>query len=162
MADKKEVVETKETAVEKPKTAPTVVTPKQRSPLWYVLGTLVAVVFIILLAGAFRQAHDRQEAARTFDRSSSFGLDDRRMMRGGMMNDRDDISDTTHVSGVVTSIDGSIITVAGNGSSKKVTINDKTEYFGAAQPVKVNDSVQIKGTTSGETFTATRILTSRQ
>lgn len=160
MADKKESKKSNEQAATALVTQ-SAATNHARSPLWYVLGTLIAVVFIILLAGAFKQTFIRQDTGR-FERSAGFGFDDRHMTRGGMMGNRYQMNDDDHVSGVVTALNGSVLTVAGNGATKKVMINDSTEYYGAAQPIKVNDSVRIMGTTSGETFTATRIMISRQ
>ena len=160
MADKKEAEKSNEQAARAHVTQSNT-TNRARSPLWYVLGTLIAVVFIILLAGAFKHALIRQDTGR-FERSAGFGFDDRHMARGGMKGNRDRTNDGAHIRGLVTALNGSVLTIAGNGTTKKVTINDSTEYYGAAQPVKVNDSVRIMGTTSGDTFTATRIVISRQ
>ena len=137
------------------------------SPLWWVLGTLVTVCVLMMIAGAMR--HFWQQRALT---NSNFGPGMGRMIDrfdrdgrggafgGGMMGGT--TNNSTMVSGVVTAIDGATLTVAGNGTTKAVTTNDTTEYFGAAQPVKVNDSVRITGTTSGDAFTATRVMIQRQ
>ena len=66
------------------------------------------------------------------------------------------------MSGVVTAVDGSIITVAGNGTTTKVTTTDSTTYTGDDKPAAVNDTIMVVGTTSGDTFTATRISLQRQ
>jgi hypothetical protein len=160
MTDKKEVVETKETTVEKAEAA-RIVPAKPQSPLWWVLGTLIAVVFIILLAGAFKQAFYLGGNDGRYDNHMGFNTvrGDRGGMRGGMMHDDNDDS---HVTGVVTAIDNATLTVAGEGTTKKVTINDSTEYYGAAQPVKVNDTVRIMGTTSDDSFTASKVMISRE
>ena len=142
---------TKETAVE---------TNKQRSPLWWILGTVLVVLVLLFLAGAAKRAfHDESKFNDRFDRGG-FGMIEGRGGRGGHMTDR--LNDDTSVSGVVIKIDGSMLTVAGNGTTKQVTINDSTEYYGATQPVKVNDSVRIHGTTSNDVFTAAQIMISRQ
>jgi len=91
---------------------------------------------------------------------------------GGMMGGRrylDDTSTTTtttttttRLSGVVTAVDGSMITVAGNGTTNKVIVNDSTTYTGSTKPAAVNDTIIAVGTTSGDTFTATRVVLQRQ
>lgn len=159
MAEQKEVVETTTKSSTTPKSSD-VATTNTVSPLWWVLGTLVVVTLVIFTAGATRQLLSQRDNSRA-DHNFGFGMDDRHMMRGGMMHD-DLASDDSHVGGVVTNISGSTLTIAGNGTTKKVTVNDSTEYYGAAQPVKINDSVQIIGTTSNDTFTASRIMISRQ
>jgi hypothetical protein len=139
------------------------------SPLWWVLGTLAGVLVLMLIAGAVRHHMWQQRSLTTTDfrpgqshtgnrydregRGGAFG--------GGMMGGT--TNNSTMVSGVITAIDGATLTVAGNGTTKAVITNDDTtEYFGAAQPVKVNDSVRITGTTSGDAFTATRVMIHRQ
>ena len=161
MADKKEVVETKEKSVDKSNAAP-VAQSGMQNPLWWVLGTLLAVVFIILLAGAFRQAFYFGGMDGRYD-NNHMGFNtvrsDRGGMRGGMMHDD---NDNSRITGVITAIDGSTLTVAGEGTTKKVTTNDSTEYYGAAQPVKVNDTVRIMGSTTGDSFSASKVMISRQ
>lgn len=86
---------------------------------------------------------------------------------GRMMGGRGDFDDTnttstTRVSGVVTAVDGSTITIAGNGTTVKVTVNDSTSYSGDDKPAAINDTIIAVGTTSGDTFTATRVVLQRQ
>lgn len=136
---------------------------KQVSPLWWIFGTLLSVVILLFILGAVKHfmyaySYDSPRDIRSgnmYDRSF-----DRRGMRGGMMDD--DTLNTTRVSGVVTAIDNGTLTVAGNGTTKQIKTTDTTEYYGAAQPVKVNDSVHVMGTTEGDVFTATRVMISRQ
>ena len=159
MATKSEETRPKE-ATEVIKTNKQVVeTKKQVNPLWWVLGTVLVIFVLILLGAAAKRAFmHNQTGSDRFERSG-MAMMDGRGGRGHMMMDR--MNDDNTVSGVVTKIDGSTLTVAGNGATKQVTINASTEYYGAAKPVKVNDSVRIQGTTSGETFTADQIMISR-
>ncbi len=138
--------------------APAVVT-KPVSPLWWVLGTLVGVVLLIFTVGAIKLASDRDDNTRF---GMPGGMMERSFERGGMRGGMRDSNSDTSAHGVVTSISGDTISIAGNGSTKEIKTTDKTEYFGAAQPVKVNDSVRIQGTTTDNTFTATQVMISRQ
>lgn len=86
---------------------------------------------------------------------------------GGMMGGRGDFEDsttasTTRVNGVVTAVDGSTITVAGNGTTTKVVVDGSTTYIGDDKPAAVNDTIMAMGTKSGDTFTATRVVLQRQ
>jgi hypothetical protein len=164
MADTQKVV--KAEVVNTPTPAPA---PQNNNRTWWIIGGALAVVAMIC-GMAWGMAHRTAFVDGRFDgpmMQSNFSDSrfDRDGMRGGggMMGDRDAISsDSTRVSGVVTAINGSTLTVAGNGTTKQVTTNDSTTYYGAAQPVKVNDSIMITGTTSGDTFTAGRIVIQRQ
>lgn len=90
------------------------------------------------------------------------------MQGGGMMgprgdfNDSTDSSGTTRLNGVVTAVDGSTITVAGNGTTTKVVVNDTTTYTGDDKPAVVNDTIMVVGTKDGDTLTATRVVIQRQ
>lgn len=131
------------------------------NPLWWILGTLLAVGIVVFALGAAKHAmfmyrYDSRPDTRSgamYDRSE--GLRD---MRESL---RDNASSSS-VSGVVTAINNNTLTVAGRGTTKQIKTTDSTEYYGAAQPVKVNDSVRIMGDASGDTFTATRVMISRQ
>lgn len=61
------------------------------------------------------------------------------------------------VVGTVTAVDGSSFTVAGDGSTTKVTTDDSTRYTYGNQ-VKVNDTVMVLGNTSGGTLKADRVV----
>ena len=74
--------------------------------------------------------------------------------RGGMMM-RGGYDSNTMVHGVVSAVSDTEMTVVGNGVAKKVALPSSTTY-GANKP-KVNDTVAVRGTTSGETFTATSV-----
>lgn len=144
-------------------------TAKTIHPLWWILAAAIALFIAILLAAAAKQLFYRGPITGSTNQMSSNSMmhcgrfGDRTRMRGGMMDDNEQLpSNSIRVSGVVTAIDGMKLTIAGYGASKIVEINDKTEYYGAAQPVKVNDTVMISGTSSGDTFTASRITIRRQ
>lgn len=61
------------------------------------------------------------------------------------------------VHGTVTSVNGDTFTVAGNGATTQVKTSSSTSYVGGNQ-VKVNDSVGVAGTLSGDTIQATKII----
>lgn len=81
------------------------------------------------------------------------------MMRGGW--DSDDTStstSSTRLSGVVTAVSGDTITVAGGGTTTKVTATSSTNYTGSSEPAKVNDSIVVFGTQNSDgSLTATSI-----
>lgn len=81
------------------------------------------------------------------------------MMRGGW--DSDDTStstSSTRLSGVVTAVSGDTITVAGGGTTTKVTATGSTNYTGSSEPAKVNDSIVVVGTQNSDgSLTATSI-----
>lgn len=120
------------------------------------LGVVLAFMLGMLVAGAKYMNYSRY-GAPSFDgdRDERAGMmmEGRRggMMRGGVGGY--DASTMAH--GVVTAVSDSEMTVVGNGTSKKITLNSSTTY-GTNKP-KVNDSVMVRGTTSGETFTATSV-----
>src|SRR5579862_6639659 len=60
------------------------------------------------------------------------------------------------IEGVVTSVNGSSFTVAGNGSTTDVTTSSSTQYQGG-DTVKQNDTVVVYGSLSNNTFTATQV-----
>lgn len=139
---------------------------------WWVV---LAVVAFFALLGAFaignavmHMAVNRTTRVVT-DVSGSRGMmfqDERGLRTGGMMGVRSDFDEntvsTTRVSGVVTAVDGSTITVAGNGTTRKVIVNDSTVYVGDDKPAAVNDTIMVVGTTSGDTLTANRVMLQRQ
>ncbi len=71
--------------------------------------------------------------------------------------DREWYANQNRIEGVVTAVNGSILTIAGNGATNDVTTNSSTRYIGSSQP-KVDDTVVVDGTISGGTFTATQIV----
>jgi hypothetical protein len=66
-------------------------------------------------------------------------------------------ADQNVTSGVVTNVNGSSFTVAGNGSTQQVATDGSTQYQSGNQ-VKVNDTVIVYGTTTNNTLTATQII----
>lgn len=66
-------------------------------------------------------------------------------------------SNQNRISGVVTSVNGSSFTVAGDGSTNTVQTNSSTQYQNGSS-VKTNDSVVVFGTTNNGTFTASSVV----
>lgn len=126
----------------------------------WLAGTALAAAVVGLIVGAvvgsIRAGHGRF-GAPDFDNDKSGRTGT--MMRGddgprsGMMRGAVDASTMVH--GTVTEVNETTMKVAGNGVVKTVTLNDKTTY-GTKKPA-VNDSVMVRGTTSGDTFTATSV-----
>jgi hypothetical protein len=74
---------------------------------------------------------------------------------GGMGDGQ--LDSQNRLQGVVTAVNGSIITVAGHGSTNIIQTNGSTSYQNGNQ-IKINDSVIAFGATSSGTFTATRVV----
>ena len=144
------------------------------SAAWWVLIALFGFFALLGLfaigSAAMHLASDR--STRTITSYGTRGMmvqsDGASLRGGGMMGGRGGFDDsntdtsTTRVSGVVTSVDGTTITVAGNGTTTKVVVNDSTTYIGDDKPAAVNDTIMVVGTKSGDTFTATRVILQRQ
>ncbi len=139
-------------------------TPEHRP---YVLAGLLIIV-ILLLGVAFAAGHhawrrdstfgDRQVTTMQFvpNNMQSYG-------RGGMMRGVGLTTSNTRVNGVVTAVDGNTITVAGDGTTAKVTVSSNTTYSGSSEPAKVNDTITAVGAKDGSgTLIASSVYLSRQ
>jgi hypothetical protein len=62
-----------------------------------------------------------------------------------------------HFDGVVTAVSGSNFTIGGSGASTSIVTSSSTTYQ-SGNTVKLNDSVVVIGTKSGDTITATRVI----
>jgi hypothetical protein len=72
-------------------------------------------------------------------------------------------SNTSRINGVVTKIDGSMLTVAGYGTTSTVKTTDTTTFYGSATNVGVNDTVTVLATKASDgSLTATSVGISRQ
>ncbi len=159
MAEKNEKVEVAEPAVQK---TITTYDANNRRKWWLIGGVGLGVVLAFMLGMLAANARNMNHA-----RYSVPGFDGERvgkgstMMRGGMQHDdrmrggHGAYDSNTMVHGVVSAVSDSEMTIVGNGVSKKVTLTSSTTY-GDSKP-KLNDSVMARGTTSGETFTATSV-----
>jgi hypothetical protein len=135
--------------------------PSWRNP-WVVLAGVLIVAFILLCAGSF-------DLSKTYTIHAGYGsrglisagpgggitkgMGFSRSGTGGFVYS----SNANLVSGVVTAVNGSTLTVAGDGSTSSVDTTSSTSYTNAPSAV-VNDTVIATGSTSGGTFTATRII----
>lgn len=129
-----------------------------RKPGW-LLPVLVFVI-VVFLAGLFggmvAYHHERQNTVlspRLGEMRSGIIQRNRTSDGFGMMNS----NSQNAVSGVVTNVNGSSFTVAGNGSTQQVSTDSSTQYQSGNQ-VKVNDTVVVYGTTTNNTLTATQII----
>lgn len=146
---------------------------------------LLSLIFLGLLWGAFALGQRAEDSRNNFGRGGSsmmrngdFGDGDdlRRGARGSTMQDGfrgqagpmrtgDDANTptSTRVSGVVTAVDGDTITVAGNGTTTRVTVNEHTSYVGDDKPAKTNDTVMASGARQSDgSLLASVIRLSRQ
>lgn len=125
----------------------------------WLLPVMIFVV-VISLAGMFGSMvayhHERQNTVlspRLGGMRSGIIQRNRTSDGFGMMNS----NSQNAVSGVVTNVNGSSFTVAGNGSTQQVSTDGSTQYQSGNQ-VKVNDTVVVYGTTTNNTLTATQII----
>jgi len=126
---------------------------RQRPWHFSVLGILIVVLVLLLVGSVFHNRHEStvfgNPGGRTFN---VMGGGQGHRFRGGAGG----LNSQNRISGVVTAVNGSSFTLAGQGSSTQVQTDSSTQYQGGNQ-VKVNDSVIAFGTTSNGTFTATEV-----
>ncbi len=147
-----------------------------RNPLLIVL-LLVGVLFVLggMFAAGRHAAYMRNENAfvrgdysRVGTELSTGGFGGQMGFRGSMMyGDQGGPSsapvNNTRVRGVVTVMDGSTITVAGDGMIIKVSVSSNTTYGGSSEPAKVNDSILAVGAKdSSGTLVASNVYLTRQ
>lgn len=124
-----------------------------------VVAVLVAALVLIVAFGAGVFVGHRTHA-NTIVRSNSYsfrsGSSD---YRGGFGFGPNSQQAGSRLTGVVTAVNGSTLTVIGDGTTNMVTTTSTTEYANNVMP-NVNDTVTVlgsQGSTSG-TFTATEII----
>ncbi len=66
-------------------------------------------------------------------------------------------SNLVRLKGVVTSVNGSTIVIAGDGTTNSITTNTSTQYTGGSQAA-TNDTIIVFGTTNNGVFTAARVI----
>ena len=116
----------------------------------------VVIILILLLIGSI--FHNHRENRAFGAKVGAFG-NVRMMRRGGefMGGQQGMNAGQNHIRGVVTAVNGSTITVAGNGATNDVETNTSTQYQNGSS-VKVNDSVLVFGNINSGKFTATQIV----
>ncbi len=116
----------------------------------HVLLVAFAVALVVFVVGAaIGHVSDRFGMMRA-------GVDGRFGVRSQMFTGGVQYSNQLQIEGVVSNVNGSTLTVAGNGATNSVVTNGSTQYTGSSQP-KVNDTVVATGSLSNGTFTATQI-----
>lgn len=178
MPELEQQTEKKQTATSAVQPADTAQTKRKLpklAPGWWVLivAVLVFTVMGICAAGSVAvrmiSREDSVTTTQTGDRQLMPQRGSNSMQGGGMMRgpggnfrDTSDSTDGTRVSGVVVAVDGSTITVAGNGTTTKVVVNDSTTFMGDDKPATVNDTIMVIGTKSDGTITATHVSLQRE
>lgn len=140
--------------------------------VWLPIG--LVIVGILLLGFAFAAGRHAAYYHTRFISAASSLRGDRELspgqfggMPGGMLGgggyNSSSTTSNTRVSGVVTAVDGSTLTVAGNGTTSKVSVSSNTTYVGSSEPAKVNDSIVAFGAKDGSgTLVASTVRLSRQ
>lgn len=128
--------------------------------------TLVVLLVVVAMLGAALHGIGRY-GGRANMVDAGYGYGGRgggQMMRGEQFYDDSSArTDVARIAGVITAVDGATLTVAGNGTSTKVTTSDATIYSGDDSTAKVNDTVMVLGNkTDDGTVAASRIVISRQ
>ncbi len=149
----------KEAPVERPVQRNYFSTSNQRGVLY---GLLVFVALLIVFAAGAAAANHHRAAFRTASFAGGPGTAYAGPMRGGhergfMTGGKFDSNGQSRVMGVVTSVNGSSFTLAGNGSTTNVTTNSSTQYQGG-NSVKQNDTVLVRGTSSSGNITAAQVV----
>jgi Domain of unknown function (DUF5666) len=126
-------------------------------------GTILFVVAVIvaglIFAGGMAAArHSSSDRVFNLNAGSGFtgmrGGGFGRTGNGGIMMSGNSQS---NLRGVVTAVNGSDFTVAGNGATTQISTSSSTQYADGNQ-VKLNDSVVVSGTTSNGTLQASQIV----
>jgi len=171
MADKeiKEVKVADKAAVDQETKTKEIVVAKKPTPKW-VLWVVVGVVglYLLLMALGFWVFHAFGNTdTRTYDGPDE-GRATQRMRYANEReftvreSDSDGLTTTTtnttytQTQGVVTSVSGDTVVVAGGGKTQSIKTNGDTKYTDDTKP-GVNDTVVIVGTKDGDTITATQV-----
>lgn len=138
---------------------------RQHPIRWALAGLALFLLLLGLLAlsALARLLHRAEQQSGISGSPGGYGYqrteDGHSMMRRGQAAPS---TDSTRVIGVVTQVNADSFTVAGNGTTKTVKTNGSTVYNTAGNKVAVNDSVSVIGVTSGDSFTATRVMVQNQ
>jgi hypothetical protein len=123
----------------------------------WLTGLLIAIVVLLIFMAGMAVSNHRNgvvfgpsKAIRT--QAGGFGP-----RHSGGFGGRTADNGQTRAAGVVTSVDGSSFTLAGNGSTTNVTTSGSTQYKDGNQ-VKQNDSVIVWGTESNGIISAAQIV----
>ena len=123
----------------------------------------VIVLLIVFMLGAAAAGHHRVYRTGGFYGGGpgpvtvGMGRGERVFMHSGNFGGTVTDNGQTRTTGVVTAVNGSSFTLAGNGATTNVTTNGSTQYQNG-NTVKVNDTVMVVGTTSNNTLTATSVV----
>jgi len=170
MADKeiKEVKDTDKAAIDQ--NTKQLVVAKKSTPkwvLWIVLG--VVGLYLLMMALGFWVFHAFGNTNTQTIGGPNEGQSSQQRMRFSNERDftvRESESDGltttttkttyTQTQGVVSSVNGDTIVVAGGGKTQSIKTNGHTKYTEDVKPA-VNDTVVIVGTKDGDTITATQV-----
>ena len=124
----------------------------------YGLGTVI-IALLIFLAGIGVANHRQGMVFRSGNIISGpgdlGGFRKRGFMAGGF-GSKATLNGESRARGVVTAVNGSSFTLAGNGATTNVTTNSSTQYRDG-NTVKQNDTVVVLGTESNGSLTATQV-----
>lgn len=123
---------------------------------------LVIVIFYIGLFFAIGAMiiHARSNRVLTRGSMMNFSRQERPRMMNRVLVQRSnplEKSNSTILSGVVTSVDGSSFILAGNGSQISVSTTSDTKYNITDKKISVNDSIIVIGVKTNYTISATNI-----
>jgi hypothetical protein len=127
---------------------------KSRPGSFRVLSALLAILLVVVIFAAGMHAAHREDRPG-FVVHRGFGMQQRLGdARPGFM---DNAQAQNRLVGVVTAVNGSSLTVAGNGATSTVNTSSSTRYRNG-NATKVNDTVMILGTNNNGTWTAEQIV----
>lgn len=119
---------------------------------WLIAAGVAIVVILILMAASVGRRFSVNHNEVAFGRRGGFSLVQKAPLRFGGESG----TAQNRLTGVVTAVNGSSFTIAGDGATNTVTTNSSTQWQGASS-VKTNDSVVVLGNLSNNTFTATEV-----
>jgi hypothetical protein len=132
----------------------------RQHPIRWMLAAIALFLLLLGILALSALAHLLRRAETGSLLNGSYGMHAWQMQDGERqtMRQRQSSTDNNFVTGVVTAVNSDGFTVAGNGTTKTVKTNGSTIYNTAGNTVAVNDTVSVTGVTSGDTFTATRVM----
>jgi len=124
----------------------------------WLVPVLVVIIVILLVAGIFGWASNHRGR---FGPAGGFGSVQARrgFAAGGLygVGSGGNAANQNRLQGVVTAVNGSSFTLAGNGTTNTVQTNGSTQYQNG-NAVAVNDTVIVFGSVSNSTFTASQVV----
>jgi len=124
-----------------------------------ILAGFGAVFILIIIVGLISGVafHHRLNENVSIIQDKGFGAPGMMLRSGERTQWNSTQANQQVLSGVVTGVNGTTFTLAGEGNTNSITTNDSTQYTNDTKPA-VNDTVTVYGTTNNGVFTAQEVV----